>query len=205
MAERVIIQTQSEYASMNRAYIKLLFFVGTFIVGVILLTGGWGFVSHLWGIILLLPAIIWIIFKINKRVKKKHKKLFFIILGLILLLIFAYFLLPRFSLDKNKDNSNKNLDSIIRKFNGTDWNSQGDNSPIVKSFCEDVCSPSKLNSYGIGGYVKSISCNCGNIDMFKGTAQGVADYIFTYENNILKQISLQEYSQRLADYHKNNP
>lgn len=109
------------------------------------------------------------------------------------------------SANPTNNNSNKNLDDIIQSFSGTDWNSQGDNSPIVKNFCIAVCSPFKMNSYGIGGYIKVISCDCGNIDSFKGTATGVGSYIFTYENNVLKQISSQEYAQRLADYHKNNP
>lgn len=205
MVERIVIQTQSEYASMNRAFIKFIFFLGTFIAGIILLTGGWGFVSSTWGIILLLPAIIWTIVKINKKLRKEHKKLFFIILAVIFILVLAYFLVPKSFLTQKNNNSNKNVDNIIRDFNGTDWSSQGDNSPIVKDFCSAVCSPFRMNSYGIGGYVKVISCDCGNIDIIKGTVEGSGSYVFTYENNILNQISSQEYAQRLADYHKNNP
>lgn len=72
MVERVIVQTQSEYASMNRDFLKWVFLIGTLIIGLIILTSENKSVSKLFGIIFLLPMAIWIYRKIRKKNKKGH-------------------------------------------------------------------------------------------------------------------------------------
>lgn len=78
MVERVIFQSQREHAEMNRSFLKWVFFIGTFIIGIIILKGGFNFtfenlhsnVSKIWGIIWMLPMIIWLGFKIKKKIDK---------------------------------------------------------------------------------------------------------------------------------------
>jgi hypothetical protein len=141
------------------------------------------------------------------KYKKQNRQGFFwlFIIGLSLLIILFFQYSPSISSNISNSIENSKIDNILQDFSSTDWEAQGDNSPIVRNFCSDVCSPASLTSYGIGGYGKVISCNCGNIDMFKGTAEGVRNYYFDYEGNVLKEVSEKEYKQRLEDYHKNNP
>ena len=76
MVERVIVQSQREYAEMNRAFIKGVFFIGTFIIGILILMGEFDFAfSHVprwYGILFLLPMIIWLSFKIKKKIDKSR-------------------------------------------------------------------------------------------------------------------------------------
>lgn len=67
MVQRVIVQTQSEYADMNRRFIKYVFFIGTLIAGIVLLVD-----TNLTflGLILLFPFLFWIGLKIKKKYKK---------------------------------------------------------------------------------------------------------------------------------------
>jgi hypothetical protein len=115
MAQRVIVQTQDEYATMNRAYIKWAFFIGTFIIGIGTLTGRIPLPYSL-GIILLLPLIIWIIFKIYRKVRRKDRKIFFIILAVIVTLVLVYFLLPKLHLNNfNMATSSTDYKSMCEK------------------------------------------------------------------------------------------
>ena len=126
-------------------------------------------------------------------------------MGLSLLIILFLQFYP--SISSNIDNSieDSKIGKVLQDSNGTDWESQGDNSPVIRNFCSSICSPASLSSYGIGGYVKTISCDCANVDIFGGTVTNSRSYHFDYEGNVLKEVSVEEYKQRLIDYHKNNP
>jgi hypothetical protein len=68
MVERVVVQTQREYANMNRDYLKWFVIIGGVIFGYLVLSGNYN-LPTIWGIIGFVPLAIWIIVKIMRKRK----------------------------------------------------------------------------------------------------------------------------------------
>lgn len=66
MVERVIVQTQREYAGMNREFIKWVLIIGGVIFGYLVLSGEYN-LPKIWGIVGFIPLIIWIVLKLTKK------------------------------------------------------------------------------------------------------------------------------------------
>lgn len=70
MAERVIVQTQSEYVSRNMTFIKWAIIIGGAIFGyMVLFSGDYSYagIPKILGIIGFVPLGLWIIMKIMRR------------------------------------------------------------------------------------------------------------------------------------------
>ena len=184
MANKIIVQTQTEFANMNRDFIKFLFlwFLPILMIFIVYIfpiefTGSKG---KLYAI-----AFIWIgltiYFKYLKKAlkkKKNHKrkditKISLIIICLILLISLSFFYL---NFSKNENNTSK--------FLGTDWASLGDSSPKVEEFCRIICKPQTLQGYANNINHNSIECSCSKRKIF-----------IDYET--LKEISQEEFQKRI--------
>lgn len=99
MPQRVIVQTQNEYASMNRAYLKWAIIIGGVIFGYMVISGEYN-LPIIWGIIGFVPLGLYLIFKL-KNARKDKRKMYLIVLGIALILILGYSLRDNFSSNKS--------------------------------------------------------------------------------------------------------